>query len=206
MPLAYNDLFFQEVRRLSRPTIYKIYATQTGQIVRGFITAASACRADLVSRYQHRFREKKGKKKNPHAFCIDLTRDGPTCACSPTSSQNDYWMSTIGTVRPFRYSSINIPAKLPYVLRTDKRVRTLLTNEAWRYVREAGKSGGQAGGDELNVDNRRISTSPGQALRYQLLIFCAGAGHACALRRAMSEDPEPDLHKLWWDRWRNDTR
>src|SRR6185503_8448891 len=63
--------------------------------------------------------------KNPHAFCTDITRDGSDVRVLANVVNNEYWMSTL--LHEFGhsvYSSINIPATLPYVLRTEAHILT----------------------------------------------------------------------------------
>ncbi len=66
--------------------------------------------------------EKKGK--SPHAFCTDIDRDGDVRVLA-NIVPNDYWASTM--LHEFGhsvYSSKNIPAELPYVLRMESHILT----------------------------------------------------------------------------------
>src|SRR5207249_11850257 len=65
------------------------------------------------------------KGKNPHAFCTDITRDGTDVRVLANVVPGEYWTATM--LHEFGhsvYSSINIPAKLPYVLRTESHILT----------------------------------------------------------------------------------
>ena len=66
--------------------------------------------------------EKPGK--SPHAFCTDIDREGDVRVLA-NIVPNEYWMGTmLHELGHSVYSSKNIPAALPYVLRTEAHILT----------------------------------------------------------------------------------
>src|SRR6185436_8141993 len=64
--------------------------------------------------------EKKGK--SPHAFCTDIDRDGDVRVLANIVN-NEYWAGTmLHELGHAVYSSLNIPAKLPYTLRSEAHI------------------------------------------------------------------------------------
>ena len=64
--------------------------------------------------------EKPGK--SPHAFCTDIDREGDVRVLA-NIVPNEYWMGTmLHELGHSVYSSKNIPASLPYVLRTEAHI------------------------------------------------------------------------------------
>ena len=123
MPWHYHDPFFQESPNVFSANLDSIYADQDLiQLVRVFYRSIDLP-VDRVIEKTGDFAPHKGK--NPHAFCIDLTRDGSDVRVLANVAQDDYWMSTL--LHEFGhsvYSSINIPEKLPYVLRMESHILT----------------------------------------------------------------------------------
>ena len=89
-----------------RPTSSSCAATSTRGI--GLPIDDVIARSDLY--------EKPGK--SPHAFCTDIDREGDVRVLA-NIVPNEYWMGTmLHELGHSVYSSKNIPATLPYVLRT----------------------------------------------------------------------------------------
>ena len=66
--------------------------------------------------------EKPGK--SPHAFCTDIDREGDVRVLA-NIVPNEYWMGTmLHELGHSVYSSKNIPASVPYVLRTEAHILT----------------------------------------------------------------------------------
>ena len=97
------------------------------------------------------------------------------------------------------YSSKNIPQELPYVLRTEAHI---LTTEGVAMMFESlAKRRGLAREDGRQGRRpARSSTRPAaKTLRYQLLIFSRWCQVMLRFEKAMYENPDQDLNKLWWD-------
>lgn len=123
MPWHYHDPFFQETPAVFSADLDAVYAKlDLIKLSREFYRGIGLP-IDLVIEKTGDFAPRKGK--NPHAFCSDLTRDGTDVRVLANVVNNAYWMSTL--LHEFGhsvYSSINIPAKLPYVLRTEAHILT----------------------------------------------------------------------------------
>jgi peptidyl-dipeptidase A len=96
------------------------------------------------------------------------------------------------------YSSKNIPATLPYVLRGESHI---LTTEgiAMMFERQCKRA---AFLEKMKVplkDPQEFDETGSKTLRYRLLIFSRWCQVMLRFEKSMYEDPEQDLNKLWWD-------
>src|SRR5882724_7903713 len=195
MPWHYHDLFFQEVPAVFKADLDKTYATQDPiKLCRDFYRGIGLPIDLVIERTNNDFAPKKGK--NPHAFCIDLTRDGTDVRVLANVVPNDYWMSTM--LHEFGhsvYSSINIPAKLPYVLRTESHILT--TEGVAMMFEKLSKRRAWLGAMDVKVENPKDFDETGaKMLRYQLLVFSRWCQVMLRFEKGMYEDPEQDLNKL----------
>jgi peptidyl-dipeptidase A len=140
--------------------------------------------------------EKKGK--SPHAFCTDIDREGDVRVLANIVN-NDYWASTL--LHEFGhsvYSSKNIPAKLPYVLRMEAHILTtegvaMMFERLSKHEAFLAKMG-------IKVDDPKAFDAAGaKTLRYRLLIFSRWCQVMLRFEKSMYENPDQDLNKLWWD-------
>jgi peptidyl-dipeptidase A len=194
-PWHYHDPFFQEAPNVFNLDLDGPFKTASLEdMVRNFY-AGIGLPVDRVLANSDLF-EKKGK--SPHAFCTDIDRAGDVrvlCNLKP----NDYWASTM--LHEFGhsvYSSLNIPASLPYVLRSEAHILTTegvammferLTKRA-EFLKQMG----------LKVENpKAFDEAGGAALRYRLLIFSRWCQVMLRFEKSMYENPDQDLNKLWWD-------
>ncbi len=198
MPWHYHDPFFQEVPGVFKADLDKIYAGQDlVKLCRDFYRGINLPIDLVIERSNNDFAPKKGK--SPHAFCTDLTRDGTDIRVLANIVQNEYWMSTM--LHEFGhsvYSSINIPAKLPYVLRTEAHI---LTTEGVAMMFEK-LSKRRAWLEQMNVkvdDPQAFDETSVKMLRYRLLVFSRWCQVMLRFEKGMYEDPQQDLNKLWWD-------
>jgi len=96
------------------------------------------------------------------------------------------------------YSSKNIPPSMPYVLRMEAHILTtegvammferLAKRRAWLE-----KMGGKV------ADPGAFDEAAAKTLRYRLLIFSRWCQVMLRFEKAMYENPDQDLNKLWWD-------
>ena len=198
MPWHYHDPFFQEVPAVFKADLDKIYASQDlVRLCREFYRGIDLPIDLVIEKTGNDFAPRDGK--NPHAFCTDITRDGTDVRVLANVVPNDYWMSTL--LHEFGhsvYSSINIPAKLPYVLRTEAHI---LTTEGVAMMFEK-MSKRRAWLEKMGVkveDAKAFDETGAKMLRYQLLIFSRWCQVMLRFEKGMYENPEQDLNKLWWD-------
>ncbi len=198
MPWHYHDLFFQEVPAVFKTDLDRIYASQDLVKLCSDFYRSIDLPIDLVIERTGDFKPIPGKK-NPHAFCIDLTRDGADVRVLANVVPNDYWMSTL--LHEFGhsvYSSINIPAKLPYVLRLESHILT--TEGVAMMFEKLSKRRAWLEHMGVKVENPQDFDETGaKMLRYQLLVFSRWCQVMLRFEKGMYEDPEQDLNKLWWD-------
>jgi peptidyl-dipeptidase A len=197
MPWHYHDLFFQEVPAVFKADLDKVYAAHDPIALSRDFYRGIGLPIDQVIEKTGDFKPRAGK--NPHAFCIDLTRDGTDVRVLANVVPNDYWMSTL--LHEFGhsvYSSINIPAKLPYVLRTDSHILT--TEGVAMMFEKLSKRRAWLEQMGVKVDNpKEFDETGSKMLRYQLLIFSRWCQVMLRFEKGMYENPEQDLNKLWWD-------
>jgi peptidyl-dipeptidase A len=198
MPWHYHDPFFQEVPAVFKADLDKIYAAQDlVKLCRDFYRGIGLPIDLVIERTSNDFAPRKGK--NPHAFCTDLTRDGTDVRVLANIVNNEYWMATM--LHEFGhsvYSSINIPAKLPYVLRTEAHI---LTTEGVAMMFEK-LSKRRAWLEKMGVpvdDPQAFDETSAKMLRYRLLIFSRWCQVMLRFEKGMYENPRQDLNKLWWD-------
>jgi peptidyl-dipeptidase A len=197
MPWHYHDPFFQETPAVFAADLDKVFAPlDLIKLCRDFYKGIGLP-IDLVIERTGDFKPHPGK--NPHAFCTDITRDGTDVRVLANVENNDYWMSTL--LHEFGhsvYSSINIPARLPHVLRMESHILTtegvammfqkLSRRRAW--LEKMG----------VHVDNpQAFDQTASKMVRYELLIFSRWCQVMLRFEKAMYENPEQDLNKLWWD-------
>jgi peptidyl-dipeptidase A len=198
MPWHYHDLFFQESPSVFKADLDKVYAEQDIVKLCADFYRGIGLPIDLpIERSNNDFRPAKGK--NPHAYCIDITRDGGDVRVLANVDKSDYWMSTM--LHEFGhsvYSSINIPAKLPYVLRTE--AHTLTTEGVAMMFEKLSKR--RAWHEQMGVkieSPKDFDETGAKMQRYSLLIFSRWCQVMLRFEKSMYEDPEQDLNKRWWD-------
>jgi peptidyl-dipeptidase A len=197
MPWHYHDPFFQEVPAVFSANLDEFYAkVDIVDLCRRFYRGIGLP-IDLVIERSGDFLPRDGK--NPHAFCIDITRAGDDVRVLANVVPNEYWMATM--LHEFGhsvYSSINIPEKLPYVLRQEAHI---LTTEGIAMMFEK-FSKRRAWLEQMGVkvpDPKAFDETGAKMTRYTLLIFSRWCQVMLRFEKGMYENPGQDLNKLWWD-------
>jgi peptidyl-dipeptidase A len=136
--------------------------------------------------------------KSPHAFCTDIDREGDVRVLA-NIVPNEYWMSTmLHELGHAVYSSKNIPDSMPYVLRTDAHI--LATEGVAMMFERFAKSGDWLVAMGVEVPDVEAYNEAGARMRRdQLLIFSRWCQVMLRFEKALYEDPEQDLNRLWWD-------
>ncbi|MFO0967825.1 MAG: M2 family metallopeptidase [Gemmataceae bacterium] len=197
MPWHYHDPFFQEAPAVFKTDFDKIYESQDLVGLCQKFYKGIDLPIDLVIAKTGDFKPHPGK--NPHAFCTDLTRDGTDVRVLANVVNNEYWMSTL--LHEFGhsvYSSINIPDKLPYVLRMESHI---LTTEGIAMMFEK-FSKRRPWLEKMGIkvaDAEDFDAASARAMRNRLLIFSRWCQVMLRFEKSMYENPEQDLNKLWWD-------
>ena len=198
MPWHYHDQFFQEVPAVFKADLDKIYKDQDIiALSREFYRGIDLPIDLVIEKTGNDFKPRKGK--NQHAFSTDITRDGKDVRVLANIEPNEQWMSTM--LHEFGhsvYSSINIPDKLTYVLRTESHI---LTTEGVAMMFEK-MSKRRAWLEQMGVkvdDPKAFDQAGAKMLRYQLLIFSRWCQVMLRFEKGMYENPQQDLNRLWWD-------
>jgi peptidyl-dipeptidase A len=96
------------------------------------------------------------------------------------------------------YSSKNIPANLPYLLRLESHI---LTTEGVAMMFER-MSKQRTWLEKMGItvgDGKAFDETAAKMLRNQLLIFSRWCQVMLRFEKGMYENPDQDLNKLWWD-------
>jgi peptidyl-dipeptidase A len=194
-PWHYHDPFFQEA-----PAVYDVdldapFANADIQrICREFYAGIGLPIDDVLARSD--LYEKPGK--SPHAFCTDIDNAGDVRVLG-NIRPTEYWMGTmLHELGHSVYSSKNIPAELPFPIRTAAHI---LTTEGVAMMFERfSKSADWLKEYGVEVGNARRFTEAGSRMRRdRLLIFSRWAQVMFRFEKELYRDPSQDLNKLWWD-------
>jgi peptidyl-dipeptidase A len=121
MPWHYHDPFFQEAPAIFEANLDAPYQkADIIQLCSNFYKGIGLPIDDVIARSD--LYEKKGK--SPHAFCTDIDREGDVRVLA-NIVPNEYWMATmLHELGHAVYTSKNIPATVPYVLRDAAHILT----------------------------------------------------------------------------------
>jgi peptidyl-dipeptidase A len=140
--------------------------------------------------------EKPGK--SPHAFCTDIDREGDVRVLA-NIVPNEYWMGTmLHELGHSVYSSKNIPATLPYVLRSEAHI---LTTEGIAMLFERFSKDAdwlQAMGVHV-PDPAAFDRAGAKMLRAKLLVFSRWCQVMFRFEKTLYDSPDQDLNTLWWN-------
>ena len=194
-PWHYQDPFFQEPPAVFGTDLDAAYKSlDIIQLSRDFYGGIGLPIDDVIARSD--LYEKPGK--SPHAFCTDIDREGDVRVLA-NIVPNEYWMGTmLHELGHSVYSSKNIPGSVPYVLRSEAHI---LTTEGIAMLFEKfSKSADWLGSMGAKVaDPKGFNETGARMRRNRLLIFAAWCQVMLRFEKAMYDDPDLDLNKLWWD-------
>ena len=164
------------------------------QLVRSFYSSIELPIDDVIARSD--LYEKPGK--SPHAFCTDIDREGDVRVLA-NIVENEYWMGTLlHELGHSVYSSKNIPASLPYLLRMESHI---LTTEGVAMMFER-FSKQRAWIEKMGLKVSEPAKAFDEAARKmqgnQLLIFSRWCQVMLRFEKGMYENPDQDLNELWW--------
>ncbi len=197
-PWHYHDPFFQESPTVFGTDLDAIYkGADILKLCREFYTGIGLPIDDVLKRSD--LFEKPGK--SPHAFCTDIDREGDVRVLA-NIVPSERWMDTmLHELGHSIYSSKNIPASVPYVLRSASHILT--TEGVAMQMGRLAKSGtwqekmGIASKDA--AERKMLGDAGARVLRNQLLIFSRWCQVMLRFEKGLYENPNQDLNKLWWD-------
>jgi peptidyl-dipeptidase A len=195
MPWDYHDPFFQESPAVFDANIDEPFAkADILALCRDFYKGIGLPIDDVIARSD--LYEKKGK--SPHAFCTDIDRDGDVRVLG-NIVPNEYWAGTmLHELGHSVYSSKNIPKTIPYVLRSESHILT--TEGVAMQFERFSKS--RRWLEKMGVkvpDPEKFDVAAEKVRKNQLLIFSRWCQVMLRFEKAMYEQPDQDLNKLWWD-------
>lgn len=197
-PWHYHDPFFQDSPAVFGADLDGLYRDQDIlKLCRVFYAGIDLPIQDVLDRSD--LFEKPGK--SPHAFCTDIDHDGDVRVLANVVP-SERWMETmLHELGHAVYTSKNIPATVPYLLRENSHILTtegiammfgrLSKNGLWH------EKMGIASDDPAT--RRKVSEDAARVLRNQLLIFSRWCQVMLRFEKGLYEDPEQDLNTLWWD-------
>jgi peptidyl-dipeptidase A len=194
-PWHYHDPFFQEAPAIFSADFDSVYAkADILKLCRDFYAGMGMPIDDVIARSD--LYEKPGK--SPHAFCTDIDRQGDVRVLA-NIVPNEYWMGTmLHELGHSVYSSKNIPATLPYVLRSEAHI---LTTEGIAMLFERFSKDAdwlQAMGVHV-PDPAAFDRAGAKMLRAKLLVFSRWCQVMFRFEKALYDSPDQDLNNLWWN-------
>lgn len=194
-PWHYHDPFFQEAPAVFPVDVDAVYAhADIMKLCKEFYGGMGLPIDDVIERSD--LYEKKGK--SPHAFCTDIDRKGDVRVLANVVP-NEYWASTmLHELGHAVYSSKNIAASVPFALRMESHILT--TEGVAMLFQKFSKQSHwlQAMGVKVS-DAKAFDESANKMRRYELLIFSRWCQVMLRFEKALYENPDRDLNKLWWD-------
>lgn len=195
MPWHYANPFFQEVSEYGEVDLDKYFKGKNiEEISRTFFKGIGLPVDDILQSSD--LYPRKGKYQ--HAFCIDIDRLGDVrIMCN--LSDNLYWMETQLHELGHAVYSKYINKDLPFLIRTD--AHTFITEAIAQIM----------GRQAYNVNwlqtmvgiSQQQKTSLQKALRdnqrISMLAFSRWSQVMVRFERALYQNPDQDLNKLWWD-------
>jgi peptidyl-dipeptidase A len=194
-PWHYHDPFFQEPQAVYAADLDAPFRqANILEVCREFYDGIGLPIEDVLQRSD--LYEKPGK--SPHAFCIDVDRQGDVRVLA-NIQPNGYWMSTmLHELGHAVYSSKNIPTDLPYVLRTDAHI---LATEgvAMMFERFCTDSRWLAAYGVDVADPVQFDAASRRQRRDKLLIFSRWCQVMLRFEVELYKNPNQDLNQLWWN-------
>jgi peptidyl-dipeptidase A len=194
MPWHYQDRFFQEAPTLGTVDIDKYFKgkkidelAQTFYDNIGLPVESILKNSDIVGR----------KGKYQHAFSTDIDRLGDVRTMQSVVD-NKYWMSTMLHELGHGVYSLNVRRDLPFYLRSETHI---FATEAIAMLMERQSSNADWLQAMVGLSGREKETVRVEGLenlRMHALIFCRWTQVMMRFEKAMYENPDQDLNRLWW--------
>ncbi len=195
MPWHYQNRFFQEAPKIYNVDLDTYYKDKDiVKLTRDYYAGIGLPVDDIIARSD--LFEKEGKYQ--HAYCIDIDRRGDVrvvCNVRPNYS----WMNTmLHEYGHAVYDKFQEP-QTPWLLREPAHT---FTTEAiamlfGRFAASAAWMQDMLGINE--AEKAKIADDSFRTLQLEQLVFSRWVQVMYRFEKAMYENPEQDLNKLWWD-------
>ena len=195
MPWHYQDRFFQEAPQMSSVDLDKYFKGKNiGELGRTFYANIGLPVDDILKNSDIYGR----KGKYQHAFENDIDRSGDIRVMLSVVDNQD-WMSTMLHELGHAAYSKNISRDLPFLLRVE--THTFVTEAiAMLMERQPSNADWLQTMVGISIKDKEMIRAVGQEnLRMHALIFCRWTQVMMRFEKAMYENPDQDLNKLWWN-------
>ncbi len=194
-PWNYQDLFFQEAPQIYPVNLDRLYQGRNiADLGRKFYDSLGLNVADILARSD--LYEKPGK--SPHAFCTDIDREGDVRTLQNLAS-NELWMGTLLHELGHGVYSKYTDRQLPYLLRDAAHI--FVTEGVAMFFGRQSKDAAWLS-DNLGVKPEEVAPlaeTALKALKLEQVIFSRWTQVMLRFEKAMYENPEQDLNRLWWE-------
>jgi len=195
MPWHYQNRFFQEAPQIYAVDLDKYYSDKDLVKLTADYYKGIGLDIDAMVKASDLF-EKPGK--NQHAYCIDIDKAGDVrVLCNVKSNAN--WMNTMLHEYGHAVYSKNNDPELPFALRDAAHIFTTEAT-AMFFGRCASNPGWMVANVGITeVEAAKIAEDCNKTLRLEQLVFSRWAQVMYRFEKALYENPDQDLNKLWWD-------
>lgn len=195
MPWHYQNRFFQEAPKVYKVDLDVYYKNQDLEKLTADFYKGIGIPVDEMIKNSD-LKEKPGK--NQHAFCTDIDNEGDVrvlCNIKP----NEKWMNTMLHEYGHAVYDKYMDLKMPFVLRNPAHT---FTTEAIAMIfgRLSSNANWMKDMKIVNEEDAKKVLEPAfKSLRLQQLVFSRWSQVMYRFEKAMYENPDQDLNKVWWD-------
>ena len=195
MPWHYQDRFFQEAPQIGTVDIDKYFkGKKIDELISTYYKNIGLPVENILKNSDIYGR----KGKYQHAFSTDIDRLGDVRTMQSVVD-NKYWTSTMLHELGHGVYSLNVRRDLPFYLRCETHI---FVTEAIAMMMERQSENADWLHAMVGVsgkDEETIRTEGQENLRMHALIFCRWTQVMMRFEKAMYENPDQDLNKLWWN-------
>jgi peptidyl-dipeptidase A len=196
MPWHYQNRFFQEAPKIYSVDLDKYYKNKDIVKLTEEYYQSLNMPIDKIVAHSDLFER---KNKNQHAFCIDINRITKDIRVLCNIKPNEDWMGTMLHENGHALYEEYLSDNLPWIL---KQPAHIFTTEAVALFFQRLSTNPQWMQDMKIIDakeNEKITPISVKILQLKELVFSRWAQVMYRFEKALYENPDQDLNKLWWD-------